>query len=125
MNNRPIQYTLLIALCIGSAHGQRLPDPTEPPTSLDLQAVAQTAPRAEPVLQAVQRDGTRFYALVDGRSVRVGDRVGDATIVQITPNEVVLRDGSANKKLELLPDSRVHAIVKTLAVSAKLQPKAN
>lgn len=125
MSNRSIQFALVLALSLGVAHAERLPDPTEPPASLDLKAVAQAAPRAEPVLQAVQREGMRFYALVDGRSVRVGDRVGDATVVQITPNEVVLREGSANKKLKLLPDSSVHAIVKTPAASAKSQPKAN
>lgn len=87
--------------------------------------MVRSAPRAEPVLQAVQRDGARFYALVDGRSVRVGDRVGDATVVQITSNEVILRDASANKKLKLLPDSSVHAIVKSPAAGVKSQPRAN
>lgn len=125
MNAQSIGYVLLLATLAAPAYGERLPDPTEPPASLDLKASAQMVTRAEPMLQAVQRDGTRFYALVDGRSVRVGDRVGDATVVQITSNEVVLREGSANKKLKLLPDSSVHAIVKTPAASAKSQPKAN
>lgn len=125
MNAESIGYALVIAMLAAPLHAERLPDPTEPPASLDLKAAAQTVARAEPVLQAVQRDGTRFYALVDGRSVRVGDRVGDATVVQITANEVILREGSASKRLKLLPDSSVHAIVKTPAANAKSQPKAN
>lgn len=118
-------FALTIA-CAGSLSvgAETLPDPTEPPLSLSPSSGTLKVAPAEPVLQAVQNEQGRFYALIDGRSLRVGDHLGAAKVVKITPNEVVLREGSSNKTLKLLPDSSSHAIVKVPAAGAKTQPKA-
>lgn len=114
---------LMCGLC-AAAYAEVLADPTEPPMSLNSPSALKALP-AEPVLQAIQGGQGRFYAMIDGRSLRVGDQVGSAKIVKISPNEVVLRDGSGNKTLKLLPDSSSRAILKVPAAGAKTQPKAN
>lgn len=115
---------LMCGLC-AAANAEVLPDPTEPPMSLNVSLSALKALPAEPVLQAIQGEQGRFYAMIDGRSLRVGDQVGSAKIVKISPNEVVMRDGSGNRTLKLLPDSSSRAILKVPAAGAKTQPKAN
>lgn len=120
--NRSLLAGLLGLAAVAGA--ETLPDPTEPPTSLNISAGALKVAPAEPVLQAVQGEQGRFYAMIDGRSVRVGDNVGAAKVVKITPNEVTLRESGNNKTLKLLPDSSSNAIIKVPAAGAKTQPKA-
>ena len=125
-NCQRIGRTALLTLCAlaGSLQAASLPDPTEPPTSINVSPSALKVAPAEPVLQAIQNERGRFYAMIDGRALRVGDQFGAAKVVKISPNEVVLRDGSGNKTLKLLPDSSSHAIIKVPAAGAKTQSKA-
>ena len=92
-----------------------LADPTQPPTSL---APARTTglppggaapvraavePRAVPQLQAVQvQVQGASTALVDGRLVRVGDRLGDRVIQSIDQHGLVLRSAQRGERLWLL-----------------------
>lgn len=123
---RAIVPMALITLCgfAASVQGESLPDPTEPPSSLNVSPSALKVAPAEPVLQAIQNERGRFYAMIDGRALRVGDQLGAAKVVKISPNEVELRDDRGNKTLKLLPDSSSHAIIKIPAAGAKTQPKA-
>lgn len=125
-NRQRIGWAAALALCAlaGSLQAASLPDPTEPPASINLSPSALKVAPAEPVLQAIQNERGRFYAMIDGRAMRVGDQFGAAKVVKISPNEVVLRDGSGNKILKLLPDSSSHAIIKVPAAGAKTQSKA-
>ena len=123
---RAVVSIALITWCgfAASVQAVSLPDPTEPPTSLNVSPSALKVAPAEPVLQAIQNERGRFYAMIDGRAMRVGDQFGAAKVVRISPNEVVLRHGNANKTLKLLPDSSSHAIIKVPAAGAKTQSKA-
>lgn len=64
------------------------------------QAVAgvEAGPPAEPVVRSILYSIGRRLAIVDGRIVSVGDRVGEATVVEITPNTVVLRGGAGERR---------------------------
>lgn len=42
-------------------------------------------------------------ATVNGRMVKVGDRVGEARVVRISETEVVLRNGGSVETLKLFP----------------------
>ncbi len=91
----------LALLCLGSAslRAQSLADPTRPPAALAPAASAATAgpaasapPTREPALQAL-RLGPDLApsALVDGRLLRVGDRLGALRVQAIAAEGVLLQ----------------------------------
>lgn len=57
-----------------------------------------------PRLQAIRFSARERSATIDGRRVRVGDKVGGARVVLITRNAVVLDDGGVSQTLKLFPD---------------------
>lgn len=98
---------VLAALLSVSAHAQ-LRDPTEPPAALrqavphDQDAPVQAA-QAAPQLQSVLISHKRRIAVIDGETVRVGQRHRGAVVASIAPTQVVLRRGSASEVLRLYP----------------------
>ena len=96
-------------------------DPTRPPAVMSAPVILPAsvpgatytpggmlvAPRAErrtPQLQSVLvslRPGGRRVAVIDGKTVRQGQRVGDAVLVAIGATEVVLRRGAKTETLKL------------------------
>jgi hypothetical protein len=82
------------------AAAQALLDPMRPATA---------APEGDPVVrssgpvleQIVLGEGRKF-AVISGRKVSVGDRVGDATVTGIGPDQVTLKGGTS-KVLTMFP----------------------
>lgn len=94
---------LLVAssLLAASALAQQFADPTRPPTrgaAAPRQSVA-----APSRLQSVLISPSRSVAIIDGRSVRLGERVGDAILVSVEPSQVTLQRGAERQRLTLLP----------------------
>lgn len=89
---------------------QGLTDPTRPPDA-QVQGPGQpeaTAPDgvavdAGPVLQSVIQSGTRQYAMISGKSYKMGDAVAGARIIAISETEVTLRDGKQRVVLKMFP----------------------
>jgi MSHA biogenesis protein MshK len=72
---------------------QTLVDPMRPATA--GAGDGEAAPRpAGPVLEQVVLSDGRKFAVISGRRVAVGDRLGDATVVSIGPDQVTLRGGT-------------------------------
>jgi MSHA biogenesis protein MshK len=98
MAKRLIALGLVFAA--SSAGAQTLADPTRPPT-------ASTAPdegvAASSRLQSILISSGRSVAVIDGRAVRIGERVGDAIVVAIAPSEVTLQRRNARETLKLHP----------------------
>jgi MSHA biogenesis protein MshK len=90
-----MRSALLIALCAlaASAAAQTLVDPMRPPAAGHGDGEAAARPAGPVLEQIVLGDGRRF-AVISGRRVAVGDRVGDATVVAIGPDQVTLRGGT-------------------------------
>ena len=87
----------------GPVLAQPLADPTRPP----VPGVASTK-QIEPArqrLQSVLISADRRVAVIDGRAVPLGGRVGDALLVSIEPSEVTLQRGAARERLTLLPSA--------------------
>lgn len=121
---------LVIALLAGGAHAQAqspgaLVDPTRPHAAAvpavagaPVRADSSAAPRAWPTLQSVQiplhGDAS---AMVDGRIVRVGERIGDATLTAIDAQSIVLRTPRYTQHIGLTP-----GIGKTVSVVAPTTP---
>jgi MSHA biogenesis protein MshK len=80
--------------------GESLPDPTRPP--IDLQGgVVDAGAAAGPRIRMIRISPTRRSAIVDGQEVMVGSRVGDARVVKITEDAVVLRGPAGTETLKL------------------------
>jgi MSHA biogenesis protein MshK len=92
--------TAVVAQSAGLSDPTRPPDAaTAAPPSQDATGSAAAAPR----LLSVLISPNRKLAVIDGRTVVLGERVGDATLVQITETQVTLRRGAELTTLELYP----------------------
>ena len=96
---------LLAASCAwASAFGQALRDPTEPPPARFAAPAGAAAAPSGPVLQSVIVSDGRKLALIDGKTYRAGDKLGNATVAAISSNEVTLRGSDGTKVLKLYPN---------------------
>lgn len=92
----------------GAPAQQALPDPTRPPPG--LQAASAASAVAVPdtlVLQSVLLGpGRTPAAVISGRLVAVGDRVGDARLARITAQAVQLKSPHGTTTLSLMPEGQ-------------------
>lgn len=80
----------------------QLADPTRPPTaSPETMSSPAAAPAAR--LQSVLIAPGRKVAVIDGRTVKLGERIGDARVVAISPAQVTLQKGAERQTLQLHP----------------------
>jgi MSHA biogenesis protein MshK len=92
--------TLLPSVMPGAAHAQSLRDPTRPPGSVEF------APgESDGGLQSiVRREGRKPLALINGELVPLGGQVGNARLVAVNEDSVVLLDASGHREtLKLTP----------------------
>ena len=109
MNRAPFRSLALamsLALALSLPAGaQPLADPTRPPPQARLTG-AEDAPAATqgPQLQSILI-GTRGreVAVIDGQTLRRGDKIHGATLVAISKNQVVLQHGRERQVLTLFP----------------------
>jgi MSHA biogenesis protein MshK len=87
----PYLATLMLSLTAQAAVADRLVDPTRPANARPAAA----AERIDAVrLEAIMRSDGAYVAIVSGKVVRAGDRVGNARIEEILPNGIrYSRDG--------------------------------
>lgn len=97
----------ILACCLlpVSAMGanETLRDPTRPPAALFAPETA-GGTQTGPVLQSVRVSEGRYTAVIDGQTVKVGDRFGEARVQRIRETEVVLKSGNSLQTLKLFPD---------------------
>lgn len=74
-----------------------LPDPTRPI------GAARAAPAGGLALQSTLVSPSRRIAVINGRTVGVGERIGDAVVADIRPYEVVLDRNGRETRLRMLP----------------------
>lgn len=101
--------TLLCAVCLGAlsapgwAQTPMLADPTRPPAGV-IDAAETGEASAGRVLQFViiPRQG-KPLAVIDGQTVRLGQRYGDARLVKVSEREAVLDGPQGRERLLLTP----------------------
>ncbi len=96
----------LIALCLlaaTAAVAQGLSDPTRPQSAPEERAAASPAEAPASRLQSVLISPARKLAVIDGQTVALGGRIGDATVISIAPTQVILQAGATYQTLKLLP----------------------
>lgn len=106
---------------IAQQAGSLARDPTRPPSVMTApvyvpgsSTVLPRAERAQPQLQSILvslRPGGRRIAVINGKTVRQGQRVGDAVVVAIGATDVLLRRGGKTQTLKLFrPATRVATV---------------
>jgi len=100
-------FAVLGALPLPPAAAQGLVDPTRPPDAPlaggdSGAAIARAAPQLQSVLVA---SSGRRVAVVDGHTVRVGDKVGEASVAAIGETTVTLRRGKRIETIRLYPQA--------------------
>lgn len=86
----------------GAVIAEILPDPTRPSgASMNDGLGAAGAAASGPVLQSVLVSPNRRVAVINGQSVAVGDRIGEARVAKITETEVTLAQGGQMQVLRL------------------------
>ena len=76
------------------AAAQVLVDPMRPATAGHGDAEVAAARSVGPVLEQIVLGDGRKFAVISGRRVAVGDKLGDATVVSIGPDQVTLKGGT-------------------------------
>ena len=95
--------TVLAATCSAiNAQGQIVNDPTRPPPGIYESETSDAA--KGPVLQSVMITSTERSAIIGGERVKLGGKYGEARVIVITANEVVLRSPSGTETLRMYPD---------------------
>jgi MSHA biogenesis protein MshK len=100
-----IQGWLAVSIFVWTpfAVAENLNDPTRPPASIDRPTEDSSVRATGPVLQSVLISPSRKVAIINGETVKLGDKFGDARVVKIAETEVVLRNGNDVQVLKLFP----------------------
>ena len=101
-------FAMAAALVCAAAQAQDAGsnDPTRPPASMSAPVIPGTvaAPAGVPEVQSILvslRPGGRRVAVINGKTLRQGDRIGGAVLESIEPTHVVLRRGGQKQILKL------------------------
>lgn len=106
ISNRQCVIALGLALVSGQcpAQAQDLADPMRPPAfALPAGATGEQTSGGGPVLQSTLLSEGRRIAMIDGKPMKVGDRIGRARIISIDPGTVTLREANRTRVLQLYP----------------------
>jgi MSHA biogenesis protein MshK len=98
----PILASVLALMSVDLAAAQELPDPTRPPAGYG-QNQADAGADAGPILQSILISPTRRIAIISGKTVKTGDKFGEARVLAINANDVVLKTGKSRQVLTLYP----------------------
>jgi len=104
-----LRLILAVSLLLSSAAWAQLADPTRPPAQATLPAGDATNPAAPPALTGLQsvilsRGGKgRPAAVINGEVVQLGGKVGEARLVKVEEDYVVLLGAEGRETLRLMP----------------------
>jgi len=101
---------LSFALYSVAASAEDLPDPTRPPVWISGAGVApgQGAAESQPSgLQSTIISGSRRAAIIDGKTVELWAKHGNAQLIEVNEGSVVLRTAQTRRVLTLFPDVKM------------------
>ncbi|HEU0282982.1 MAG TPA: hypothetical protein VFQ99_04305 [Gallionella sp.] len=101
---------LFVAMFSIAAIAEELPDPTRPPASLVAPVIAPAsgAVANQPAgLQSIIISKTRRAAIIDGKTVELGGKYGDAKLIEVNDGSVVLRSAQGRQVMTLFPDIKI------------------
>ena len=102
-----IAMVCALAASAHAAWAETLPDPTRPPAFLfaptDGDGPAAESTGGGLILQSVLIAPNRRSAIIGGKALSIGDRLGDFTLVRVSEGEVQLRGPEGSRTLKLFP----------------------
>jgi len=102
-----------LLLCIACTAQAQSVDPTRPAIDTGIAIPGMAAASATTGLQSIiQRQNGKPAALINGQVVELGGKLGDARLVKIGDDFVVLRGVMGNEILRLTPDVEKKAVRK-------------
>jgi len=137
MANRLIPACVLSCLLLAPGAGavQELTDPTRPAANLDV--IESSSGSAGQVVQPDDTQGLRLIiiqkkkraAIINGRTVELGGKIGDARLVEVNEGSVVLQGAQGRQVLTLFPNVKTNrqllpTTIKTPGTD-KIMPVAN
>jgi MSHA biogenesis protein MshK len=101
-------FALTAAFAAGAGYAQAVQDPMRPPAfTAPIGGDSAGTPAPGLVLQSTLLSHGRRIAMIDGKPMKVGDKIGGARIVAIDPSSVTLREGETTRVLELFQGVQV------------------
>lgn len=97
----------LVAAALFTAHAaaEELPDPTRPPAGIVAPAAAGgAAAPASAGLQSIIISKNRRAAIIDGETVELGGKHGDAKLIEVNEGGVILQGAQGRRVMTLFPD---------------------
>jgi len=94
---------VVLALVSAAASAQVVNDPTRPPAGYAVGDPVAADAGGGLMLQSVMISPTQKAAIINGVVVKLGEKYGDAVLIQVSENEVVLKGGGARQVLKLHP----------------------
>ncbi len=117
---------VVLALVSAAALAQVGNDPTRPPSGFGTAGAdfdgADTG--GGMVLQSVMITPTTKAAIIGGVTVKLGEKYGDAVLVKVAENEVVLKSGTTSQVLKLYPGVEKRESAPTPAKSTPRRSKS-
>ena len=99
---RNVWRLLLLCAVSPAASAQALTDPTRPPAEISAPLPQAAAPK-ESGLQSVIISPTRRAAIINGQTVELGAKQGDAKLVEVSESGVILQGPQGRRVLALFP----------------------
>jgi MSHA biogenesis protein MshK len=107
-----------------TASSQVMTDPTRPPGFVAGEAGPGADPGSGLVLQSVMISPARKAAIINGEMVKLGEKYGEAVLVKVSENEVVLRSGQTTQVLRMYPGVEKREIAPAAAKGTGQRGKA-
>jgi MSHA biogenesis protein MshK len=112
--------SFVLATLVTAALAQPLSDPTRPPNVSNAPTGEQVLDSETPrQLQSILFSRNRKVAVINGETVPLGGKVGEAVVAKITESEVVLRYPDRTETLKLLGDIERKPVGKAAVKGAK------
>lgn len=96
-----------------NAMAETLPDPTRPAINLYSSGAGGAVAQRNAVkrgLQSVIISPQYRAAIIDGKTVRLGDKYGNSKLIEVRENSVVLQNAQGRRVLELFPKVNIRKI---------------
>jgi len=97
---------MLLAGVASVSNAQTLVDPTQPPPESRLlpQSDLPAVPKGPQLQSVLIGSRGREVAVIDGQTIRKGEKFNGAVLVEVRKNQVVLQNGRSKQVLTLFPE---------------------
>lgn len=103
-----MRIAVVLLLCaVAFAQAEELIDPTRPPVSVSAPIQDVEAANLPTGLQSILMGKQRRAAIIDGETVELGGKHGDAKLIEVNEGDVVLRGAHGRQVLTLFPSVKI------------------